>query len=99
MLGGDNLGSVGDGFVVVFRLYRVYGLVLNLECAKSFRGCGETGGLHVGEPVGEDILDCGLVVGLMKKVHEDGVGDDVQVLRRVNSREVLVLDEDGAMRR
>ncbi len=98
-LEGDHLGSASDAFVVVFRLYRVCGVFLNLECVESFRGRGWTGRLHVFELVGEDSSDYGLVVDLMRKVHEDGVDVDVRVLRQVNSREVLVLDEDGAMRR
>ena len=53
----------------------------------------------MGELVGEDSSEYGRVVDLMRKVHEDGVGVDVRVLRRVNSREVLVLDEIEAMRR
>ena len=50
---------------------------MDLECVESLRGCGETGGLHVGELVGEDCSDDGLVVGIMGEVHEDGVGDDI----------------------
>ncbi len=80
-------------------MYRVYVVFLNMECVESFRGRGETGGLRMGELVGEDSSDYGHAVDLGRKVHEHGVGADVCVLRRVNSREVLVLDEDMAMRR
>jgi hypothetical protein len=65
-----------------------------LEYDESFRGCGETGGLHVGELVGEDYSDYGIVIGIVREVHEDGVGADVGVLCRVSPCEVLVLDED-----
>ena len=53
----------------------------------------------MGELVGEDCLDYGLVVGIVGEVHEDGVSADVGVICRVNPCEVLVLDEDWAMRR
>ena len=64
---------------------------------ESLRGCGETGGLHVGELVGEDCSDHDLVVGVTRKVQEDDVVVDVGVFCRVNPREVFVLDEDWAM--
>ncbi len=86
-MGWDHLGSVGDGFVVVFGLYPVYGVLLNLECVESFRGRGESSGLHMGELVREDSSDYEPLVDLVRKVHEDGVGANVRVLRRVNSRE------------
>jgi hypothetical protein len=80
-------------------MYRVDGVFLNLNCVESISGRWETGGLHVGELVGEDSSYDGLVVDLVWHVHEEGVGADVRVLCRVNSREVLILDEDRAMRR
>ena len=51
------------------------------------------------ELVGEDCSDYGLVDGIVREVHEEGVGAEVGVLCQVNPCEVLVLDEDGAMRR
>ena len=51
------------------------------------------------ELVGEDCFDSGLMVGIVGKVHEDGICTGVGILSRVNPREVLVLDEDWAMRR
>ncbi len=47
------------------------------------------------ELVCEDGSDGEFVVHVVRKVHEDGVCDDVRVLGRVDSREVLVFDEDG----
>ena len=93
------MGGASDGLVVVLGLYRVCLIFLNLECVESFRRCGESGGLHVGELVGENCSDYGLVVCVVGEVHEDGIGVDVGVFGRVNPCEVLVLDEDWAMRR
>ena len=38
------------------------------------------------------VFDFGIMVGVVGKVHEDGVGADVGILSRVNPREVLILD-------
>ena len=51
----------------------------------------------MGEMVGEDREDRGLVVDVVREVHVDRVGSDVGVLGRVNTREVLVLEEDRAV--
>jgi hypothetical protein len=40
----------------------------------------------VGELVGEDCLDYGLMVGVMGEVHENCIGADVGVFGRVNPR-------------
>ena len=53
----------------------------------------------MGELVDEDCSDYGLVVAIMREVHEDGVRADVGGLCRVNPCEVLVLDEDWVVRR
>ena len=63
-----------------------------MESVESLRRRGESNGLHVYELVGEDRLDYGLIVGVVGKVHENYVGADVEVFRRVESREVLILD-------
>ena len=57
-------------------------------------GRGESSRLHLGELVGEDREDRGLVVGVVRQVHIDRVCADVGVLGRVYTREVLVLEED-----
>ena len=44
------------------------------------------------ELVDENSFYYGLMVGVVGKVHEDGIGADVEVLSRVDPREVLVLD-------
>ena len=44
------------------------------------------------ELVGENCFDYGLIVGIVGKVHEDGIGADAGIISRVNPREVLVLD-------
>ena len=51
------------------------------------------------ERVGENCFDYGLMVGVVGEVHEDGIGVDVGVFSRVNSCDVLVLDEERVMRR
>ena len=48
--------------------------------------------MHVDELVGENCFEYGRIVGVVWKVHEDGIGADVGILSRVNPREVLVLD-------
>jgi hypothetical protein len=78
------LGSDGDGLRRRTRVVPGILIFLDLECVESLRGRGETGGLHVGELVGEDCSDYALVVGIMREVHEDGVGTDVGVLCRVD---------------
>jgi hypothetical protein len=52
----------------------------------------------VGELVGENCSDYGLMVGVVGEVHEDGIGANVGVFSRVDPCEVLILDEDWAMR-
>ena len=47
----------------------------------------------------EDCSDSGLVVNMVREVHVDCVGADVGVFGRVDPYEVLVLDEDWAVRR
>ncbi len=59
-------------------------------------GCNK---LHVCELLGEDGLDVGLVVLVMGKIESGGVCADVMVFGRVGSCEVLVFNEDGAVRR
>ncbi len=59
------MGGAGDGFVIVFGLYRVVGVSLYLECVESVYRRWESGGLHVGELVVEDSSDGGLVVNLV----------------------------------
>ncbi len=44
------------------------------------RGLGESGGLHVDELVGENCLYYCLMVGVVWKVHEDGIGADIGIL-------------------
>ena len=51
----------------------------------------------MGELVCEDGADGELVVHVVCEVHEDGVGADVWVFGRVDSCDVLVVDEDGAV--
>ena len=46
------------------------------------------------KPVCEECSDDELVVNVVREVHEDGVGADVGVLGRVDTRELLVLEED-----
>ena len=70
-----------------------------MECVEAFRRFRESGGLHVGELVVENCSDYGLMACVVGKVHEDGISDDVGVSSRVDLCEVLVLDEDRAMRR
>ena len=48
----------------------------------------------MGELVGENCSDYGLMVGVLGKVHEYGIGADVGVFSRVSPCEVLVLDEN-----
>ncbi len=98
-MGGENLGSDGDGFVIVFGLYRVVRVFLDLKCVESVCTRWESGKLHVGELAGVDSADGGPMVDLVWQVHEEGVGAGVRVLCRVNSREVPILHEDKAMRR
>jgi hypothetical protein len=50
--------------------------------------------VDVGALLSDDRPDDGLVVCLVREVHEDGVGTDVGVLGRVDSREVLVFDKN-----
>ena len=50
--------------------------------------------MHVGELFVEDREDRGLVVDVAREVHVDRVGADVWVLGRVDTRELLVLEED-----
>ena len=51
----------------------------------------------MGELVGEDREDSGLVVDVVGEIYVDRVCADVGVFVRVYSREVLVLDEDRAV--
>ena len=53
--------------------------------------------MHLGELFFYDQQDRGLVVKVTGKVHVDGMRDDVGVLGRVGTSEVLVLDEDWAV--
>ena len=73
-------------------MYRLCGIFLNSERVESLRRRGESSGLHVDELVEENCFHYGLVVGIVRKVHEDGICADVGVLSRVDPREVLVLD-------
>ena len=50
--------------------------------------------MHLGELVVEDREDRGLVVDVVWEVHVDCVGADVGVLCRVDTREVLDLEEE-----
>ena len=65
---------------------------LNLEGVESLRRRGEFDGLHVDELVGDHCFDYVLMIGVVGKVHEDGVGVGVGILGRMTPREVLVLD-------
>ena len=47
----------------------------------------------MGELVGEDRVDRGLVVDVVREVHEDLVSADVEALGRVSTREVLVFEK------
>ena len=40
-----------------------------------------------------------LEVDVVGEIHVDGVSDNVEVLGRVDSCEVIVIDKDGAVRR
>ena len=68
-----------------------------MKGAPALRGRGEPIRLHVGELVGRDLKDGGVVVVVVGEIHVDRVCADVWVFGRVYSREVLVLDEDRAM--
>ena len=63
----------------------------------ALRRRGEPIRLHVGELIGKDRKDGGLVVVVVGEVHIDRVCADVRGLGRVYSREVLVIDKDRAM--
>ena len=60
---------------------------------QTLRRRGEPNRLHVGEFVGKDSKDGGLLVIFVREVHVDRVCVEVWVSGRVYSREVLVLDE------
>ncbi len=45
----------------------------------------------------EDGSNGGFIVHVVREVQKDGVGADVWILGRVDSREVLVFDEDGTV--
>ncbi len=46
----------------------------------------------------EDGSNCSLAIGVIREVHEDGVGDDIGFICRVDPCKVLVLDEDLVLR-
>ena len=52
----------------------------------------------MGELVGEDRVNCSVVVDVMRKVQEDLVGVDVGVFGRMYAREVLVFEKYRAVR-
>ena len=55
--------------------------------------------MHLGELVGEDYVDCSLVVDIVRKVYVDLVGVCVGVLGRVHTRKVLIFEKYRAVRR
>jgi hypothetical protein len=98
-LGSEYLGSVCDRLIVDLGLHRVCGVLLNLQGVDSLRGWREANRLHVGELVIEYGTKGSLDVDVVGEVYEELVGVDVGVFGRVDSCEVLVLDEDGVVRR
>jgi len=87
----------GDELVVKFKS-RLAGLVLcDLKGVHSLDGCGEACNLHVSELVCENGSNSVHVVHIVWEIHVDGVGADVRVFSRMDSCEVLVIDEDGTV--
>ena len=54
--------------------------------------------MHREDLRGDDRLDGGYVVCVVWEVEEDGVGDGVGFLYRVNPCKALIFDEDRAVR-
>ena len=72
---------------------------LNLYGVESLRGRGKSGCLHVDELVLKHCSNIGLVVDIVREVHVDCIGADVGVFGGVDPCEVLILDEEWAVRR
>ena len=93
--GGCYLCGGGDGLVVQFRSSRVGRVLCDLKGVQSFGGCGEACSLHVSELVCEDGSNSVLVVHVVWGIHAYGVCADVKVFSRMDSCEVMVVDENG----
>ena len=91
------MGSVGDGFIVVFRAHRVCRMFLYLYSVEALKRYVKSARLHVFNLIFENQMIGLLVVDFVGEVHEDCVGADVGVLGRVYTCEVLIFDEYWAV--